>query len=56
MRTEQILYLDAIYRCSSLHKASETLHISTQALSLSIRTLEKEMDFPFLNEVVQVSV
>lgn len=48
MRTEQILYLDAIYRCSSLHKASETLHISTQALSLSIRTLEKEMDFTIL--------
>ncbi len=48
MRTEQIIYLNMIRRCSSLHKASDALHISTQALSLSIRTLEKELGFTIL--------
>ena len=42
MRTEQILYLSEIHRTSSLHRASENLHISVQSLSLSINTLEKE--------------
>ena len=38
MRTEQILYLSEIHRTSSLHRASENLHISVQSLSLSINT------------------
>ena len=49
MRTEQILYLLEIDKTSSLHKASENLHISPQALSLSIRNLENEFQFQILN-------
>lgn len=49
MRTEQIRYLYVVHRCASLHKASDALHISTQALSLSIRSLEKELGFTILN-------
>lgn len=49
MRTEQIHYLNIIQRFSSLHKASNELHISTQALSLSIRTLENELGFTILD-------
>lgn len=38
-----------IYRYASLHKASNVLHISTQALSLSIRSLESELGFTILD-------
>lgn len=48
MRTEQIVYLTEIHKVSSLHKASEVLHISPQALSLSMRTLEDELGFQIL--------
>lgn len=43
MRTDQIIYLGEIDRKHSLHQASESLHISTQALSLSIKSLEDEL-------------
>ncbi len=49
MRTEQILYLSEIHRTSSLHRASENLHISVQSLSLSINTLEKEFGLMLVN-------
>ena len=49
MRTEQIIYLREINHSNSLHKASESLHISTQALSLSMRTLEDELGFQILS-------
>jgi len=49
LRTEQLLYLSEIQKTASLHKASENLHISTQALSLSIRNLETELQFQILN-------
>lgn len=48
MRTDQIIYLNEINRRSSLHQASENLHISTQALSLSIKSLEEELGFQIL--------
>lgn len=48
MRTDQIIYLHEIYQQSSLRKASDVLHISTQALSLSMRRLEEEMGFQIL--------
>lgn len=48
MRTEQIIYLNEINRKSSLHQAGESLHISTQALSLSIKSLEEELGFQIL--------
>ena len=49
MRTEQIIYLSEIHKTSSLHKASDNLHISPQALSLSIRNLEDELNLQVLN-------
>lgn len=48
MRTDQIIYLEEINHKSSLHQASESLHISTQALSLSIKSLEEELGFQIL--------
>ena len=43
MRTEQLEYLLEIHKCGSMHKAADKLHISVQALSVSIKALEKEL-------------
>lgn len=48
MRTEQIHYLAEIHQQMSLHKAAETLHLSPQALSLSMNALEKELEMNLL--------
>ena len=40
MRTEQINYLAQIAESGSLHKAAENLHISVQALAMSLSSLE----------------
>ncbi len=44
MRIEQLHYLIEISRYQSLNLAAESLHISTQALSASIKNLEAELD------------
>ncbi|MDO4280475.1 MAG: LysR family transcriptional regulator [Peptococcaceae bacterium] len=49
MRTEQLIYLNEIYRSPSLHQASENLHISVQALSLSVKNLEDELNMKILH-------
>ena len=43
MHTDQIVYLSAIHQSHSLRKASESLHISPQALNQSLNALEHEM-------------
>lgn len=48
MTTEQLQYLIEISRNSSLTAASQKLHITPQALSTSIKKLEKELGFPVL--------
>ena len=49
MRTEQIIYLREIHATSSLHLASNNLHISVQALSVSMLNLEKELGIKLIN-------
>ncbi len=44
MNTDQIIYLSSVNRYHSLHKASEDLHITAQALSQSLSSLEKELN------------
>lgn len=44
MRTEQIHYLEAIHRLNSINKAADSLHLSPQALSLSMNALEEELN------------
>lgn len=48
MRVEQIVYLNEIHKQMSLHKAAENLHLSPQALSLSMNTLEQELEMELL--------
>lgn len=48
MRIEQILYLGEIHQQMSLHKAAEALHLSPQALSLSMSALEKELEMELM--------
>lgn len=48
MRIEQILYLSEIHKQMSLHKAADSLHLSPQALSLSMTTLEQELEIALL--------
>ena len=48
MRLEQLRYLIEISKSKSLSVASETLHISQQALSLTVKEMEKEVGFPLL--------
>ena len=48
MRLEQLRYLIEISKSKSLSVASETLHISQQALSLTVKEMEKELGFPLL--------
>ncbi len=49
MRIEQLDYLIAISQHHSLNLAAEALHISTQALSSSIKNLESELDVVLLD-------
>lgn len=49
MRIEQLLYLIEISHSRSLNVAAESLHISTQALSASIKNLENELSTTILN-------
>ena len=48
MRLEQLEYLIAISKNRSLNSAAQKLHISQQALSASIKTLEEELGFDVL--------
>lgn len=43
MRTDQLQALITISQCTSLSSASEKLHLSVQALSISIKNLENEL-------------
>lgn len=49
MREEQLKFLKEISRTKSITAASTHLNITPQALSSSIKTLEKEMEFRILN-------
>lgn len=49
MRIEQLVYLIEISRSRSLNLAAEALHISTQALSASVKKLENELSTTILN-------
>lgn len=49
MNTNQLEYLIEISKHSSMSSASESLHISPQALSMSIKKLEEELGFSLLN-------
>ena len=53
MRLEQLSYLIEISRQSSLRTASENLHLTQQALSLSIKNLENEMGVALLKRTHQ---
>ncbi len=44
MNLEQIKYLAEINRCHSLRQAGEQLHVTAQALSQSLTSLEKELN------------
>ena len=48
MTTEQLQYLLEISRNPSLNSASQKLHITPQALSISIKKLENEILLAFL--------
>ena len=48
MRMEQLEYLIAISKNRSLNSTAQKLHISQQALSISIKTLEGELGFAVL--------
>jgi len=49
MTLNQLSYLIEISKCHSLSIASQKLHISTQALSASIKRLEEELELELLN-------
>lgn len=49
MKEEHVQFLQAISKYGSITTASEYLNISPQALSSSIKTLEKELGFPVLS-------
>lgn len=48
MNTNQLEYLIEISKHKSMSAASEELHMSPQALSMSIKKLEEELGFPLL--------
>ena len=48
MNTNQLEYLIEISKHKSMSAASEKLHMSPQALSMSIKKLEEELGFPLL--------
>lgn len=43
MRLEQLTYVQAVAQCGSMNMASESLHVSQQAISKAIRQLENEL-------------
>ena len=49
MRLEQLQYLVTISQHTSLSAAAETLHLTPQALSMSITALEKDLGLTLLN-------
>ena len=49
MRIDQLIYLIEVSHSHSLNLAAEALHISTQALSASIKNLESELGTTILN-------
>ena len=49
MRLEQLQYLITISQNTSLSAAAEKLHLTPQALSMSITALEKDLDLTLLN-------
>lgn len=49
MRTEQLQYFLEISKCKSMNLASEKLHISPQALSIAMKTLESELNMKLLD-------
>lgn len=49
MRIEQLIYLIELSHSRSLNTAAKSLHISTQALSASMKTLENELGVTLLN-------
>lgn len=48
MRIEQLKYLIEISKCKSMSVASENLHLTPQALSISIKNLEEELGVQLL--------
>jgi len=56
MHTDQLLYLIEISNSPSINAASEKLHISYQALSHSVRALEKELGLSLLTRTNKGSV
>ena len=48
MNLQQLKYFDEICRCGSITKAAESLFITQQGLSISIRRLENELKRPLL--------
>ncbi len=49
MNSQQLLNLLEIRKCRSMSEASHNLHLSPQALSISMKTLEKELGFSILS-------
>ena len=49
MRLEQLGYLIEVSKHKSLNSASKALHMTPQALSMSITAMEKELDLVLLN-------
>ena len=49
MRIDQLIYLIEISHSRSLNLAADALHISTQALSASIKNLENELGTEILH-------
>jgi len=50
MNVDQLRYLMEINKCTSISQAANNLHISHQALSASIRSLEKELGVPLMDK------
>ena len=53
MRFEQLQYLIEVHRSPSLAIAAENLHVTRQALSSALKSLEEELDEPLLNRHVK---
>lgn len=49
MDIRQLQYFKTVYECGSIAKASEQLHISRQALSMSLHQIEKEYQVTLLS-------
>ena len=53
MRFEQLLYLIEVHRCPSIAIAADNLHVTRQALSAALKSLEQELGEPLLNRGVK---